>query len=97
MPLIPFTQYLRPHGKKTLITIDRPQSVYDKAMKIIEAGYVFEAEVLTTGMVSLTIGGKHTDVCMELVMNNEAVPAAVDKMINGFNFTLAANLDRLRG
>lgn len=97
MPLIPFVQYMRPHGHQVDTAIDRPQSVYDKAMKIIEAGYVFEAEVLTNGMVSLTIGGKHTDVCMELVQNGKEVPAAVDKMINSFNFTLASNLDRLRG
>jgi hypothetical protein len=82
--LIPFTQYLRPNGRRTEVRIERPKDVYEKAMNIIDAGYRFEAEVLTTGDISLTITGKDDDCACEVVLNGPEVPLAVDRMINRF-------------
>lgn len=84
MPSIPFTQYVRPDGRyASRETIDRPQDVYDKAMKLIEAGYRFEAEILTTDEVSLTcVDPEDTgDIAIVLSPNNEAICENVDKLV----------------
>lgn len=85
MHLIPFTQYLRPNGRAIEVTINRPKEIYDKAIDIIKAGYHFEAEVLTTGQVSLTISDNDGDHDIEVVDNGPEVPLAVDRMINRFH------------
>lgn len=82
---IPFTQYLRPSGRMTEATIARPKDIYDKAMDIIKAGYRFEAEVLTTGHVSMTIANDDGDQDIEVVDNGPGVPQAVDRMIARFH------------
>lgn len=85
---IPFTQYLLPNGRKIPVTIARPVEVYEKAMKIMNAGYRFEVELLTNGMVSMTISDDEADYAIEVVSNGPEVPKAVDRMINQFALTL---------
>ena len=89
---VPFTQYLRPFGQKEEIKIQMELDVCTKAQKILDAGYVFEAEVLSIGnMVSFTIGGydpkieEDSDCAMELVQNGPGVPAVVKRLIMDFN------------
>lgn len=85
MNTIPFTQYIRPNGRKIKTGIARPKKIYDKAQKIIDKGYRFEAEVLITGHVSLTIVDKKgKDVDIEVVKNGPEVAIAVDALINRF-------------
>ena len=83
---VPFTQYIRPSGRPVPVRIDRPDDVAAKAQRIIDAGYRFETEVLTTGMVSFTIYSPAVDedMAIELVENGPEVPAAVDRLINEF-------------
>ena len=86
---IPFTQYLRPNGRKVPVFIDRPETISSKAVAIIAAGNCFECEQLMSGLISLTIFGKNkegeeVDLAIELVTNNKAVPAAIDRMVEGF-------------
>lgn len=82
---IEFTQYLRPNGERRQIRIHRPPTIVEKAQKIIEAGFRFEAEVLTDGLVSLTITGKNTDVAITIGSNDAWVLSAVDKMVLDFD------------
>lgn len=82
---IPFTQYLRPNGRKTAVSIERPKDIYDKAMDIIKAGYRFEIEVLTNGLIHMTIADNDGDQDSEIVNNGPEVPMAVDRMINRFH------------
>jgi len=90
MPNIPFTQYLRPDGRKVGVVIDRPEAIASMALKIMQAGYVFEVEHLTTGEASLTIADpkKGVDVAIKIVPNGPKVPGAVDDMITDFYATL---------
>jgi len=81
---IPFTQYMMPYRRKVKFTITRPKEIYDRAMQIIDAGYCFEAEVLTTGIVSLAISDDECDHDMELANNGPEVLLAIDQMINRF-------------
>jgi len=88
--LIPFTEYVLPHGRRQMGGFQRPDEVADKASAIRKAGYRFEAEVLSTGHVSLTIVGccprvsEESDVAIEIAMNGPEVTKAVDRMILGF-------------
>lgn len=92
---IAFTQYLRPNGRRKIITIGVSPVTGEKAARIAEAGYKFEAEILTTGQVSLTISGQRMDVAIEIVANKaEAVHTAVDRMVAEFDFERAAKMDR---
>lgn len=85
---IHFTQYKLPFGRQEEITIDRPEEIETMARDITMRGYKFEIEVLTTGIVSMTVtdpdddGG---DVAMELCQNNEQVLVKVDKLVTNFH------------
>lgn len=86
MSEIPFTQYLLPDGRKRETGIDRPDEVAAKAQRIIDAGHRFEAEVLTTGDVSLTIHNiaDEEDVAIKVVPNGPGVGEAVDELVKSF-------------
>jgi len=78
---IPFTQFMRPTGRPMPVSIKRPDDIATKASAIIDAGYRFECEMLTTGDVSLTVTDDHGDLEIEVVPNGTDVPAAVDRLV----------------
>jgi len=84
---IPFTQYLLPNGRAEQISIMMSQKIADIAHKIIEKGNRFEAEILTTGEVSLTIHNIEfeEDVAIELCENGLEVYGAVERLINKYS------------
>ena len=57
--MIPFTQFLRPDGRQTEVTIDRPKEIETIAHELIEKGCRFECEVLMNDMCSFTV--EHPD------------------------------------
>ena len=82
--MIPFTQYLRPHGEKRLVAVDRPPEIAELAAQFIGAGGRYECEELTTGHASLTAvhpDCETGDCAIEVVANGPAVPAAVDRVV----------------
>lgn len=54
-----------------------------KAKALIDRGYVFEAETLLTGTVSLTVADKEAeeDVAIELCDNGPEVVNAIEKLV----------------
>lgn len=88
---IPFTQYLRPDGRRTAVTIDRPAEISDLAEQIIKAGFRFECEHLSTGHVSFTIAGEDDDADIEVVTNGPDVPVAIDRMVKRFAAKLSVS------
>jgi hypothetical protein len=85
---ITFTQFLRPFGRPTPVSINRPDDISSKAVEIRERGFRFECEELWTGEVSLTISNDDGDHDIEVVPNGPDVPAAVDRMISRFHVAL---------
>lgn len=81
---IPFTQYLRPNGRRAEVSIDRPAEIATLADRIIERGFRFECEHLSTGHASLTIANDDDDHDIEVVTNGPDVPVAVDRMVRRF-------------
>lgn len=85
MNLIEFTQYLMPDGRKRPVAINVSDEVAERALEIRNAGYVFECEMLSTGMVSLTITDPNEgDMVCEVVKNGPSVQNAVENMILKF-------------
>ncbi len=82
---VPFTQYLRPNGRKREISIDLPEEVEALARRFIEGGGWFEVEELTTGHVSLTacaiVDNEPQDIAIRVVPNGPGVAEAVEAII----------------
>lgn len=85
MPRIDFIQYLRPDGRRAVVSIDRPEPVFIKAQFIRQHGFRFECETLATGQVSLTVSDDDGDYAFEIVENGPGVPEAVDRLILEFD------------
>lgn len=90
--MIRITQYLRPHGEKRYLQVpDRAPEIEEKAKQIIDAGFKFEAEILTTGEVSLTITSAEADHAISTARNHfdpehpQGPNAALDAMIRDFD------------
>ena len=83
---IPFTQYLLPDGRRKTIHFEATSEYEKKANDLIAAGYVFEVEVLTNGIVSLeVVDGSDEDreaVAAQLSVNGPPIVAKVRKMID---------------
>jgi hypothetical protein len=82
---IEFTQYLLPRGDRKTITIQRPDGIEALSHRFIEAGGKYEAEVLTTGEVSLTavfdVDGEPQDIAIKVRNNGPDVLPAVDELV----------------
>ena len=84
MSAVVFTQFLRPDGRPVERHVERPEEIARLAESIITAGGRFEAEVLTTGDVTLTVergDGDDGPIAMEVCPNGPGVPSAVDRLV----------------
>ena len=79
---IPFTQFLRPDGKRRAISITMPDTFYGKVQKIHANGWKFECEELSTGEASLTVFDGEEDIVIEVVPNGPEVLIAVERLID---------------
>jgi hypothetical protein len=78
---IPFLQYLRPSGRPNMGFFDRSEQIEQLAQSIIDLGYRFTAEMLTTGEISLAVEGPDGDIACRIAPNGPAVLAAVDDLV----------------
>lgn len=95
MANIYFIQYLRPDGRRQVVSIDRPPSVVTKADQILGHGFRFECEQLHDDSVSLTVSDEHGDYAIELCPNGPAVPEHVDKLILDFDVAKALSIRKI--
>lgn len=82
--MIPFTQYLRPGGRKRAIEIDRSPEIEELAAEFMRRGGYFECEELSTGDVSLTAchpDCEEGDCAIEIVPNGPEIEDAVDRLV----------------
>ena len=67
---IPVTQYVLPHGRRRQeYFVTSSDALMQKAQAILDHGWRFEAEVLTTGDVSVTVTSDERDVDIEVFPN----------------------------
>ena len=81
--MIEFTQYLMPDGRQKKIFISRAPAIEDMANRIRAIGLTFEAEMLSTGAISLTVTDldNEKDIDTELIANGPEVLLAIDRLI----------------
>lgn len=79
---IPFTQYLRPDGRKRPVTINRSLDIEDKAAQVMKLGYAFEIEELITGQVSMTVTSSEGDLIIKICDNDPSVLHTVDTLVS---------------
>ena len=78
---IPFTQYLLPDGRRRPIGFGVEGETEAKARAVLDHGWVFEAEILTTGEISLTVSDGEDDRAIVVVANGPGMAAAVEGLV----------------
>lgn len=81
---IPFTQYLRPNGRRREESIERPAEILALAKELLEWGYHFEIEELQDGTVSMDCSHPRDEngpIAIEMCPNGPDVPGAVDRLV----------------
>ena len=88
--MIEFTQYMLPDGRRKQITMDVPDEIQTKYDDLRENGYHFDAEILTTGIVSFTCERGDELLGIELSENGPNVVMAVRDLIIKSHASIAA-------
>ena len=79
---IPFIQYLHPDGRQREERFAiASYEIKSQAQEVIEFGWVFECELLITGLASLTVSDGEEDKCIVLVKNGPEMTKAVEKLV----------------
>ena len=82
---IPFTQYLRPDGRKRPVSIEMSEEIESEAQAFIEDGGWFEVEELMTGHASLTacrvVDDEPQDIAIRVVPNGPGIDTAVEELV----------------
>ena len=78
---IPFTQYVLPHGRTRVETIDRPPNIEAMASDFIAGGGKYECEILTTGEVSFTAMKVDQTVAIVVCSNGPEIPLRIDELV----------------
>lgn len=78
---VPFTQYLLPNGRTKQVAFGVTGETAVKARSILDKGCKFEAEMLPTGMVSLSVSDGEQDIAIEVTPNGPEIPEAVVRLV----------------
>ena len=80
-PAIPFTQYLMPYGERRPAFYDCAPELAQQAAALLNAGCTFEIELLTTGLVSMSVTQGEIQVAHKLCDNGPGIEKHVEKMV----------------
>ena len=78
---IPFTEYVPPNGetRPKFVTVSGQDA--ERAKFIVDFGWKFEVELLSTGLVSMTVSDGHRDVAIALAKNDNKIYEALSNLI----------------
>ena len=76
------TQYLLPDGRLRQVTTELPIESKQDYLDMLKADCRLEAEMLRSGLISVTITNKDEDVDIEVITNGHEVQKAYVKMLN---------------
>ena len=74
-------QYLKPDGRQTPATVELPDAHKKAYQRMIDSGCRFEAEVLTTGEVSMTVSDGEEDIDINVSENGPLVLVGMSEML----------------
>lgn len=88
---IPFTQFLRPDGRRRPMRIVRPLDIVQQARAIVAKGCEFHIEELATLKISMTCFDTaiEEDIAIEVCANGPPVCGAVDRLVSVANDVLS--------
>ncbi len=75
------TQYVRPDGRKRLVTTRLPEETKELFDDMILEGWFFETEQIMTGMISTTISNNDIDLDSEVTPNGPEVQDGMVRML----------------
>lgn len=78
---VPIVQFLLPNGSRNETSTELPDECQSAYEEMTGAGLRFEAEILTTGYVSVTISGEEDDTYIEVIKNGPEVQRAMARML----------------
>ena len=78
---IPVTFFGLPDGKRHLVEAPVTPEIAKLAGQVVAHGFRFEAEVLTTGLVSIDCCNEDDQIAIHLCNNNEEVHGALEKVV----------------
>ncbi len=100
---IPFTQYLRPHGRtRQVFFLTENKKVFKQAMELISYGYTFEVEILTTSQVSATLTGydplldEEQDILHAVTTNDESVVTELEALVKKASAWKEKNWEKIK-
>jgi ribosomal protein S8 len=89
-----FTQFMMPNGRQEKTSITRSNEIEAMAKTLVDAGYVFEIEMLsdyrTISMEVVNKANPEEVIASKLVENGPRVPEAVDDMVKKAIHALSA-------
>jgi anti-sigma regulatory factor (Ser/Thr protein kinase) len=74
-------QFVLPSGMEHKATTDLPDEASEDYKNMVKSGCRFEAEILTTGEVSVTISDGDQDIDISVTSNGPEVPAGMVEML----------------
>lgn len=80
---IPFTQYLLPNGRQRPASLNTHATIEIQAYELIDAGYVFEVEMLSNGVIHMDCHqpGDELPISLQLCDNGPQVLEAVQNLV----------------
>lgn len=79
---IPFTQFMMPDGRQVPVSIQMPVATEEKAKVLLNAGFRFEIEMLSTGEISMEVVDHEDEpIAAEICRNGPQVLTAIAKMV----------------
>ncbi len=74
-------QFLMPNGRRRYTSVELPCSTKQQHESLTKSGYWLEAEILTTGQVSVTISDGEKDIDISLTQNGPEVVSGIVEML----------------
>lgn len=94
--VIPFTQYIPPNGQKKDTFYQTPVGYKEKVDRLLENGYNFSCERLSTGDIALYCGKDEKEqiqICFDLTYLNSKVKDLIDDAINELECSMKDRVD----
>lgn len=85
------TQFLRPDGRQKKFTVEMPDELHEPYVDMVNSGCRLEAEVISTGEVSVTVTSDEADVDIRVTRNDDSVVTALKEMLQAQKWRVASS------
>ena len=86
--LIPFTQYMLPNGRQVATFFECEKGLDSKVREILDAGFRFTCEILSTGKIAVYISDEEEGFALEVCANGPEIGRMIKGMIEKFDINV---------